>query len=189
MMKRFVLLLCSLMMLCSLFVSASAATDPRYLGSRAYGMRAVVVRDTIVRAAPTKESHFVQRLNPGDWYAQDLRIVGMSKGLTNGGYWYLVRWSDADYGWYGWVSANVVDVDQNDYEYLSGEGFCMVTVETCKARSGPGEEYGQVGMCVKGNGFMVREVCRGSNGKNWYNISVDGIDCWIAAGVAEYYPY
>ena len=187
MMKRMTAILSILVLLCGLCGGASASqSQAKHLGSAMIGMTMVVTQKVHVRAAADDHSGLVASIEPYDAYT----VLGYTRSTKNGNYWYLIRWNDADNGWYGWVSATMADLLEDVKLSVSGRGYCIINYpKTCKARSGPGQEYSQVAICIKGNGFVVRDIRRGSNGKNWYNISVDGISCWISSGLADYYPY
>jgi len=133
-----------------------------------------------------------------DAYASDTKKI-----------WYQVR---AD-GRLGWISSGItenldylaggtdavtsassrLDVDAvtsssvtsgGSQEYPAGER-CRVIAESARARSGAGTVHSVVAYVYRGERYDILAVDTASNGKQWYQIRVDGKTCWVSSGVTE----
>lgn len=59
----------------------------------------------------------------------------------------------------------------------------VVAISEANIRSGPGMGYSGMGAVAWGQSFYVYATEQGSTGKDWYQIRVDGRNCWISSGV------
>lgn len=68
--------------------------------------------------------------------------------------------------------------------YPAGER-CTVIAESARARSGAGTEYAVIAYVYRGERYTILSVDNASNGRQWYQVNVDGVNCWISSGVTE----
>lgn len=68
--------------------------------------------------------------------------------------------------------------------YPTGQ-TCTIIAESANARSGPGTSYRSVTTVLRGQRYTILAVDTASNGKEWYQISVGGVNCWVSSGVTN----
>lgn len=62
---------------------------------------------------------------------------------------------------------------------------CAIIAQSANARSAAGTSYPVVAYVQRNERYEILDVDTAANGKQWYQIRVDGVYCWISSGVAE----
>ena len=121
---------------------------------------------------------------------------------AEGGYGYVECWNDRwQQPWRVWANLSELDcsgvrlpADATSGATSQASGSkvqafpvgetCRIAASSANARAGAGTQYGIVEYVFEGERYTILDTAVASNGRTWYKIRVDGLDCWISSGVA-----
>lgn len=145
------------------------------------GKTAIVVHNGNLRAAASQDSADLGAVITDDEY----QILSYQISADNT-IWLEIKHLDGT----AWVSASLVKISgdntQDDgYAAYYVNRTCKITVSSGRARFAPGKKAPQVAYVRNGEKYKILGVQSASDGTLWFQIKVDGAECWISSGIAS----
>lgn len=173
--------------------SVSSALDARYVSTR--DLIGTQIR-IIAGCARARSGAGTEYYTVGYVYRNESYEVLSARASDTNKIWYQIRVD----GRLGWISSGIAENSSyfggtdtvtsattssgGSQAYPAGER-CTVIAESARARSGAGTEYAVIAYVYRGERYTILSVDNASNGRQWYQVNVDGVNCWISSGVTE----
>lgn len=158
----------------------SLQEDAYQMRDRLIGSIATVVNEGNIRQRPDKESERLGKAFVGDIYTiLDYQVALSSRTSV----WLKVQYGHA----YGWLSASLVEISENDGSTPGGivGSQVSITLTLGRTRRGAGTSYPKTGYVRQGEVYTVLDSKAASDGVLWYKIEKNGQYHWISSGITE----
>lgn len=147
------------------------------------GKMAIVMHNGNVRAEASNESADLGAVTAGNEH----EIVGYQIAEENR-IWLEIKYLDGA----AWISASLARISGD--HVLDGEFAAVYIGRTCKikvssgrARVAPGKKNPEIAYVHHEEKYVIQDAQAASDGTLWFQIKVDGTDCWISSGLADVY--
>lgn len=147
------------------------------------GKMSIVMHNGNVRAEASNESADLGAVTAGNEH----EIVGYQIAEENR-IWLEIKYLDGT----AWISASLARISGD--HVLDGEFAAVYIGRTCKikvssgrARVAPGKKNPEIAYVHHEEKYVIQDAQAASDGTLWFQIKVDGTDCWISSGLADVY--
>lgn len=147
------------------------------------GKMAIVVHNGNLRAAASQDSADLGAVITDDEH----EIISYHISADNT-IWLEIKYLDST----AWISASLVKISGDntmDDEYAAYyiKRTCKIKVSSGRARLAPGKKAPEIAYVRHGEKFTILDAQAAADGTLWFQIKVDGTECWISSGLAEVY--